>query len=106
MQVMKPPVSDVKAAPSVTDPPSPESTVARVEEGSKIVHGQVARATVGVTGLEAVDWGPWPTALDAATRKVYVVPLVRPRTRADVPGGEPVTVVAGWAVEPMNGVMV
>src|SRR6266480_2566962 len=106
MPVMKPPVSDVKAAPSVTDPPSPESTVAGVDVGSKMVHGQAARAPVGVTGLEAVDWGPWPMALDAATRNVYVVPLVRPPTGAEVPGGEPVTVVAAWAVDPMNGVMV
>src|SRR5436305_95903 len=104
MPVMKPPVSDVKAAPSVTDPPSPASTVAGVEEGSKMVHGQVARAPVGVTGLEAVDWGPWPMALDAATRNVYVVPLVRPPMVAETALAP--TVVPAWGLAPMNGVTV
>ena len=55
---MYPPVSEVKTTPRLTAPASPESTVAGVEEGSKMVHGQAARAPVGVTGLEAVDWGP------------------------------------------------
>jgi hypothetical protein len=47
-----------------------------------------------------------PLAFEALTVKVYVVPLVRPFTTADVAGGDPVTVVAGWGVVPMNGVTV
>jgi hypothetical protein len=35
---------------------------------------------LGVTGAEAADSGPVPTALVAVTVKVYGVPLVRPLT--------------------------
>ena len=45
-------------------------------------------------------------ALVAATVKVYAVPLVRPVTVVVVAGGDPLTVVAVWAVAPMNGVTV
>src|SRR5579864_3140516 len=40
--------------------------------------------TSGVTGGEGADGGPEPTALEAATVKVYVVPLVSPLRRCDV----------------------
>ncbi len=59
-----------------------------------------------MTGLEAAEAGPWPTALVAVTRKVYAVPLVSPVTVAEVAGGLPLTVVGAWAVAPMNGVTV
>src|SRR5438132_11119562 len=101
MPVTYPPVSEVKATPRLTAPPSPESTVAGVDEGSKMVHGQAARAPVGVTGLEAVDCGPCPMALDADTRKVYVVPLVRPPTVAETAAAP--TVVPPWALAPVTG---
>ena len=60
----------------------------------------------GVTGLEAADAAPVPTAFVADTLKVYVVPLVRPFTTTLVAGGLPVTVVGVCAVVPMNGVTV
>ena len=59
-----------------------------------------------MTALEAVDCGPVPTALVAETLKVYVLVKLSPDTVTDVPGGDPVTVVAVWAVVPMNGVTV
>jgi hypothetical protein len=40
-----------------------------------------AEGTVaGVTGADATDWGPVPTAFVAATLNVYVVPFVSPVT--------------------------
>jgi hypothetical protein len=55
----------------------------------------------GVTAFDAADCGPEPLTLDAVTRNVYVVPLVRPPTVAVVAGGEPLTVVDACAVDPM-----
>ena len=56
--------------------------------------------------MEAADCGPVPTALEAETLKVYVVPAERPDTVTEVGGGDPETVVGVWAVDPMNGVTV
>ena len=56
--------------------------------------------------VDAADAGPVPTPLVAVTLKVYAVPLVSPVTVVDVAGGDPLTVVAVWAVAPMNGVTV
>jgi hypothetical protein len=56
--------------------------------------------------LEADDAGPVPTAFVALTVNVYVVPFVSPDTVVLVFGGEPVTVVGVWAVDPMKGVIV
>jgi len=53
-----------------------------------------AGAAAGVTGLEA-DGGPLPTAFDAVTVNVYVVPFVRPPIVTLVAGGVPDSVVAG-----------
>jgi hypothetical protein len=41
-----------------------------------------APGTTDVTGMEALDAGPVPTALVAVTVNVYAVPLVRPVTTA------------------------
>ena len=60
----------------------------------------------GVTAGEAADEGPVPTALVAATVKVYAVPLVSPVTVAVVAGGFPLTVVGARAVVPAYGVIV
>jgi hypothetical protein len=40
----------------------------------------------GVTAADAVESGPVPSPLIAATRKVYAVPFVRPPTVALVTG--------------------
>ena len=77
--------------PSSTEPASPESTVPGVAR-SKIV-------SYGVTEAEAVESGPGPEELIAATLKVYAVPFVRPPTLAEV-AVEPV-VVGDCAVDPM-----
>src|SRR5215471_7113627 len=58
----------------------------------------------GVTALDGAEAGPVPMALVAVTVNVYVVPLVSPVMVVLVAGGDPVTVVGGCAVEPMNGV--
>jgi hypothetical protein len=58
----------------------------------------------GVTGAEAADAGPAPTALVAVTVNVYAVPLVSPLTVAEV--DEPLAVVVACAVLPMYGVTV
>jgi len=65
--------------------------------------GTVAGPTV--TGLEAADWGPDPTALVAVTLNVYAVFGVSPVRTVDVTGGEPLTCTELWAVDPMKGVM-
>ena len=48
-----------------------------------------------MTGSDAADCGPVPTAFTAATLNVYVVSLVRPVTvyEPPVPGG----VIGAWA---------
>ena len=56
--------------------------------------------------MEAGDDELVPTALVAATVNVYAVPLVRPAMVVAVGAGEPVTVLAVCAIEPMNGVTV
>src|SRR5215468_6650771 len=61
---------------------------------------------LGVTALDWAEAGPVPVALVALTVNVYVVPLVSPVMVVLVAGGEPVTVVGGCAVPPMNGVTV
>ena len=60
----------------------------------------------GVTALDAAEAGPVPTALVAATVKVYAVPFVNPDTVVEVAGGLPDTVTGVCAVTPMNGVTV
>ena len=60
----------------------------------------------GVTALDPGEAGPVPTALVAATVKVYAVPLLNPLTVADVAGGLPDTTVAACADAPINGVTV
>jgi hypothetical protein len=84
--------------PTSIELPSPESTIDGVPK-SKIV-------SCGVTALDAPDAGPVPPPFVAATVNVYAVPFVRPVTLALVAGGEPVTVVGVWAVEPTYGVIV
>ena len=96
-------MSELKATPTTAEAVSPESRVAGVEE-PKIVHGQAGAVACGVTGLVATLAGPVPTALVAATVKVYVASLVSPVTVADT--AEPATVLVGWAAVPMNGVIV
>jgi hypothetical protein len=54
----------------------------------------------GVTAADGAEVGPLPTPLVAVTVKVYAVPLLSPLTVVDVAGGDPVTVVVGWAVDP------
>jgi len=61
--------------------------------------------TAGVTALEAGDDGPSPSALWAATSKVYAVPFVRPLTTAVDAGGEPARTLACWATPPTIGVI-
>ena len=56
--------------------------------------------------MDAADAGPVPAALVAVTLKVYVVPFVKVVIDVVVAGGDPLTVVAVWAVAPMNGVTV
>ena len=63
-------------------------------------------AATGVTGLDAADSAPVPTAFVAATVNVYVVPFVSPPTTVDVAGGDPLTTVDGCAVDPTYGVTV
>jgi hypothetical protein len=58
----------------------------------------------GVTVLDGDDGALLPTLFEATTVNVYVVPFVSPFTTVDVEGGDPVTVVGGCAVVPMNGV--
>jgi hypothetical protein len=60
----------------------------------------------GVTAFDEADAGPVPTPLVAVTTNVYVVPFVSPGTVVEEAGGEPLTVVGGCAVDPMNGVTV
>ena len=80
--------------------PSPATVV-----GAAGAPGAVAGA-VGVTALDAAEDGPVPTALVAATVKVYAVPLLKPLTVVVVAGGLPVTVTGDKAVAPTNGVTV
>ena len=63
-------------------------------------------AVDGVTGLEAVEAGPVPSALVALTVNVYVVQLVSPVTVVVVAGGLPVSTIGPCAVVPMYGVTV
>ena len=58
----------------------------------------------GVTGDEATEAAPVPTALVAATVKVYAVPLAKPDTTVVVAGGLPDTVTGVCVVAPTNGV--
>ena len=60
-----------------------------------------AGGTAGVTGADGSEAGPVPTALFAATVKVYAVPLWRPVTVKPVAADGVVTAV--WAVLPMYG---
>ena len=59
---------------------------------------------VGVTALDGAEAGPVPTALVAATVKVYAVPLLKPLIVVEVAGGLPDTVTGAKAVVPTNGV--
>jgi hypothetical protein len=65
-----------------------------------------AGTSAGVTGGDGADATLVPTALVAVTWKVYVVPSVKPAMRAEVAGGEPLTVTGTCGVEPTNGVTV
>jgi hypothetical protein len=58
----------------------------------------------GVTALEGAEAAPLPNELLAVTVNVYVVPFVRFVIVAPLAGAD--TVVAGWATEPMYGVIV
>ena len=60
-----------------------------------------AVGAVGVTAFEALEAGPGPAPLVAATVNVYAVPSVSPVIVVLVVGGDPVIVVWGWAVLPM-----
>jgi len=61
---------------------------------------------LGVTAADGDDAAPVPTALVAATVKVYAVPLASPVTVTDVAGGLPETVTGVSAADPANGVTV
>ena len=63
-------------------------------------------AAFGVTAVDCADSGPVPTALVAETVNVYVDPLTRPGTTADVGAGDPLTVVVGCAVPLRYGLIV
>jgi hypothetical protein len=89
----------VNFTPTSTDEGSAALGLAGVDVVGQIVHA-VQPVAAGVTGLDAVDIGPVPTELVAATLKVYAVPFARPVTVAVVAGGPPLTVVAGWAAAP------
>lgn len=65
-----------------------------------------ATAALGVTAFEFGDAVLLPTELVAYTVNVYPVPGVRPVMIWLVGGGEPATVTAGCALEPMYGVTV
>jgi hypothetical protein len=73
--------------------------VVGVALAGQTVHARQVQVA-GLTAFEAVEAGPVPAELVAATAKVYVVPLLSPATVADVGAGLPVTVVAGCAVVP------
>jgi hypothetical protein len=64
----------------------PEPAVAAVTSAG------AAGTSAGVTGAEGADDTLVPTALVAVTWKVYVVPSVNPAVRAEVAGGDPLTV--------------
>ena len=91
-----PPLSDGAVQFSVADP-SPAVPVTPVGAPGAVGAGR------GVSAALALEAGPVPTALVAATVNVYVVPLVSPVTLADV-DVEPVS-IGVCAVEPMYGVM-
>src|SRR5690242_10721801 len=91
--------SALNFVPSSIEPGSPWSTVFGTVLGDQMVH-PVQLTSVGVTGLDDAETAPAPTALVAATVKVYAVPLVRPLTVTVVSGGVPVTVVGVFAVVP------
>ncbi len=97
MPVIEPPRSDLNFTPTSTDELSGWLGVTGVAVDGQIVHA-VQAVAAGVTGLEAAEAGPGPTALVAATVKVYAVPLVSPVTVAEVAGGLPLTVVGACAV--------
>jgi hypothetical protein len=95
--------------PAVTFAPGASATLAALVACVEICWtnaGVTPVVAVGVTAFDAADGGPVPTAFVAATVNVYVVPFVRPAIVVPVAGGEPVTVVAVRAVEPMYGVTV
>src|SRR5688572_205461 len=105
MPVIWPFTSAVNFTPTSTLAVSVVLGFAGVADGGQIVQTTHPPAA-GVTAFEAADAGPVPTALVAATRNVYAVPLVSPVTVVLVAGGVPVTVRTGCAVVPTNGVMV
>jgi hypothetical protein len=59
----------------------------------------------GVTALEGAEGGLLATPLFAETVKVHVVPFVSPVIVAVLAGGDPLTTVGVWAVEPTYGVI-
>ena len=61
--------SDVNFTPSSVDEGSPSSALRGVTDAGKIVHALQLMAA-GVTGFEAAEPGPVPTALVAVTVKV------------------------------------
>src|SRR3954462_1720498 len=105
MPVIFPLTSALNLTPTSTEEGSESLGVVGVAVAGQIVQ-PVQEVPDGVTAAEAAEAGPVPTALVAATVKVYVVPFVSPLTVAVVAGGLPVTVVGVCAVVPMNGVTV
>ena len=62
-------------------------TVAEPLPATAVGAAGAAGTAAGVTALEAGDASPVPTALVAATVKVYAVPFVKPDTVVLVAGG-------------------
>ena len=98
--------SALNFTPTSTEPVSGSLGFTGVADDGQIVHALQLAAAAGVTGFDAADAGPVPTALVADTVNVYAVPLVSPVTFAVVAGGLPVTVVGVCAVVPTYGVTV
>ena len=67
--MISPFTSDVNFTPSSVDEGSPSSALTGVTDAGKIVHALQLMAA-GVTGFEAAEAGPVPTALVAVTVKV------------------------------------
>ena len=103
--MIQPFTSALNFTPTSFELGSPSSGVEGTAEDVQIVHA-VQLIAAGVTGFDAADAGPVPTAFVADTLNVYAVPLVSPVTFAVVAGGFPLTVVGACAVVPTYGVTV
>jgi len=70
-----------RGEPEVNGPGRPVlARVSRIRAGARETYVAPAIVPEGVTGEEAAEAGPVPTALVAVTVNVYGVPLVRPET--------------------------